>query len=53
MGAQEQEAGFYQIRWDTGSWLCKDTSETLQHKKAGCKMQAGMAYLHARLCNPM
>ena len=52
MAAQEQalstrsiEAGNYHTRQDSRCRLCKDAPETVQHIIAGCKMQAGTAYM--------
>ena len=52
MAAQDQElstgsieAGIYHIRQDPSCRLCKEAPETVQHKIAGCKMQAGTAYM--------
>ncbi len=52
MAAQEQalstrsiEAGVYHTRQDPRCRLCKDAPETVQHITAGCKMQAGSAYM--------
>ena len=52
MAAQEQalstrsiEVGIYHTRQDPRCRLCKDAPETVQHIIAGCKMQAGTAYM--------
>ena len=52
MAAQEQklnrrsvEAGVYPSRQDPSCRLCKVASETMQHIKAGCKMQVGKAHV--------
>ena len=54
MATQEQTlctkaivAGVYHIRQDSRCRLCIEASETVQHVLAGCKMQAGTAYMGA------
>ena len=42
---RSKEAGVYHTREDPRYRLCKNTPETLQCITAGCKVQAGMAYL--------
>ena len=50
MAAQEQTVStraveVYYIKQDPRCRLCKEVSETAQHLVAGCKIQAGMAYM--------
>ena len=39
------EARVYQIRQDPRCRLCKEVPETVKNIVAGCKMQAGSAYM--------